>query len=331
MEAARDLSPHLQEARRVIDLEIKELSALRERLDGQFDRAIEVLVTCMARRGKVVVIGVGKSGQIGGKIAATLTSTGCPAVVLDSLNALHGDLGVVCDGDVCVALSYSGETEELVRVLPHLRTFAVEVIGITGRPESLLARHSDVVLSVAVEREACPLELAPTSSTTAMLVLGDALAMALLKARGFQRSDFARLHPGGTLGRELLTKTTDIMRPLAQTPIVTEDATVGHGLEAMTRQRAGVAVVVSKANGKLAGVFSQGDFVRAYLRDPQIKDRCIAELMTRHPVTIAAESLAGEVVRVLKEKKIDDLIVIDDNHVPVGLVDSQDLARLRLI
>src|SRR4051812_21780822 len=203
---------YLEKAQRVIALEIVELERLHARVDDSFARAIELLLACVERKGKIVVCGVGKSGHIGEKIAATLTSTGSPAVVLNSLNALHGDLGVIADGDVILALSYSGETDELVNILPALARFDVKIISMTGSAKSFLAQNSDAHLDVHVEREACPLNLAPTSSTTAMLVLGDALAMVLLEARGFNEEDFARYHPGGKLGRTLLLKVSQIMR-----------------------------------------------------------------------------------------------------------------------
>ncbi|HEY6228583.1 MAG TPA: SIS domain-containing protein, partial [Verrucomicrobiae bacterium] len=203
---------HLRRAREVFDVEIAALKAVRAHLDEAFDRAVETVVAALRRRGKVVVVGVGKSGNIGRKIAATLTSTGTPSVVLDSVDALHGDLGVVSDGDVVLALSYSGETEELLNLLPALKRFSVELIAMTGATRSTLAKHSDVVLNARVPKEACPFNLAPTASTTAMLALGDALAMAILQARGFTEKDFARHHPAGAIGRALLLKVADIMR-----------------------------------------------------------------------------------------------------------------------
>ncbi|MCB1065414.1 MAG: SIS domain-containing protein, partial [Verrucomicrobiae bacterium] len=203
---------YLEKARRVIQMEIAELNRLVDRIGESFSAAIDALRTTVEARGKVIIVGVGKSGNIGQKLAATLNSTGAPATVLDCQDALHGDLGLVTATDVVLALSYSGETDELLNLLPHLKRRGVTVIGITGRPDSTLGRAADVVLDVNVEREACPMNLAPTSSTTTMLVLGDALAMVLLEARGFGEDDFAMLHPGGSLGRALLTKVTEIMR-----------------------------------------------------------------------------------------------------------------------
>src|SRR5579862_3497676 len=243
---------YLEKARRVIALEVAEVQRLLERLNGSFVEAVEAIRSCVESRGKVVVLGVGKSGHIGEKIAATLTSTGSPAVVLNSLNALHGDLGVVADGDVILALSSSGETDELVNILPALSRFAVRIISMTGNAKSFLAQNCHIHLDVNVEQEACPLNLAPTSSTTVMLVLGDALAMVLLEARGFQKEDFARFHPGGRLGRTLLLKVSQIMRSTEQTPIVRPAMPVREVLREMTLRRAGAAVAVDD-DGRLAG------------------------------------------------------------------------------
>jgi arabinose-5-phosphate isomerase len=328
--AAHAREEMLREARRVFEIELAELQALRDRLHTPFAESVAVFKRCLEKGGKVVCLGVGKSGHIGEKIAATLTSTGCPAVVLNSLNALHGDIGVVSDGDVILVLSYSGGTEELLRVLPPLRTFDVTLVAMTGNPESALARNSDLVLDVAVTREACPLGLAPTSSTTLMLVLGDALAMTLLKARGFQRKDFARFHPAGSLGKALLTRVGDIMRPREHIALARPQDTVSQVLREMTRKRCGAAVVTAD-DATVAGVFSHGDFVRGYLSAEDIRDRAVSEFMTVNPVCINVNSLAAAVVGTLKDHKIDDLIVVDDNGSPRGLVDSQDFARLELL
>src|SRR3954463_15832968 len=230
---------YLEKAKRVLDIEIFELKRLRERLGDGFGRAVELIREAVDARGKVVVLGVGKSGNIGQKIAATLTSTGSPAVVLDSLNAMHGDLGMVADGDVILALSASGETEEMLRILPAIARFQVKIIAVCGDPNSSLAKNSHVVLDVNIEQEACPLNLAPTSSTTVMLALGDALAMVLLEARGFRKEDFAKFHPGGMIGRSLLIKVHQIMRPRDAMALVPKEALVRDVLKAMSRVRAG--------------------------------------------------------------------------------------------
>ncbi|MGI9172721.1 MAG: KpsF/GutQ family sugar-phosphate isomerase [Chthoniobacterales bacterium] len=320
----------LEKGKRVLELEIFELQRLRDRLNENFTRAVELIRDCVEARGKVVVLGVGKSGHIGGKIAATLTSTGSPAVVLDSLNAMHGDLGMVADGDVVLALSASGETEELLRILPALTRFQVRIIAMCGVANSTLAKNCEVLLDVNVEQEACPLNLAPTSSTTVMLALGDALAMVLLEARGFQKEDFARFHPGGMIGRSMLVRVHQIMRPRSALAVVTPDSAVRSVLKTMTEVRAGAAVVAD-AEGKLLGIFTHGDFVRHFQTDPRVGDRLVADLMTLNPVTVQQDKLAVEVLNLLDRHRIDDLVVVDEQMVPVGIVDSQDLTKLKLL
>jgi len=321
---------YLEKAGRVLDIEILELQRLRQRLAPNFATAIEFLKQTVDARGKIVVVGVGKSGHIGNKIAATLTSTGSPAVVLDSLNALHGDLGMVADGDAVIALSASGETEELVRILPAIARFQVKIIAICGDANSTLAQNSHVFLDVNVEQEACPLNLAPTSSTTVMLALGDALAMVLLEARGFQKEDFAKFHPAGMVGRSLLMRVHQVMRPREALALVASDTPIRAVLKSMTDVRAGAAVIAD-ADGKLVGIFTHGDFVRHFQNDPKIGERLVADLMTLNPVTVHRDKLAVEVLNLLERHRIDDLVVVDDEHVPVGIVDSQDLTRLKLL
>ncbi len=321
---------YVEKALRVIDLEISELQRLRQRLGQSFIRAVELIKETVEARGKVIVLGVGKSGHIGEKIASTLTSTGSPAVVLNSLNALHGDLGMVADGDVVLALSYSGETEELLRILPAIARFQVSVIALCGAADSTLAKNCDVFLDVNIEQEACPLNLAPTSSTTVMLALGDALAMVLLEARGFQKEDFAKFHPGGMLGRSLLLRVHQIMRPRSALALVGPTANIRAVLEAMTSVRAGAAVVAGE-NEQLLGIFTHGDFVRHFQTDPRIGERLVADLMTLNPVVVHQDKLAVEVLNLLERHRIDDLVVVDDQGVPVGIVDSQDLTKLKLL
>ena len=321
---------YLGKARRVVEIEISELQRLRDRLDDNFSRAVEAIKACVEARGKVVVVGVGKSGHIGAKIAATLTSTGSPAVVLDSLNVLHGDLGVLADGDVVLALSSSGETDELVRILPAIARFDVKIIAICGGADSTLAQNAHILLDANIEQEACPLNLAPTSSTTVMLALGDALAMVLLEARGFKKEDFARFHPAGMVGRSLLLRVHQIMRPREALAVVAPDARITAVLKAMTAVRAGAAVVAD-IDGPLVGIFTHGDFARHFQADPRVGERVVADLMTLNPVTVHRDKLAVEVLNLLEQHRIDDLVVVDDNNTPVGLVDSQDLTRLKLL
>ena len=321
---------YLEKAARVLDIEIFELKRLRERLGETFARAVELIKEAVDARGKVVVLGVGKSEHIGAKIAATLTSTGSPAVVLDSSNALHGDLGMVADGDVVLALSASGETEELLRILPAIARFQVRIIALCGDSKSTLAQNAHVLLDVNIEQEACPLNLAPTSSTTVMLALGDALAMVLLEARGFNKEDFAKFHPAGVIGRSLLMRVHQIMRPREAMAIVSTDTPIRDVLRAMTSVRAGAAVVAGE-DRQLLGIFTHGDFVRHFQSDSRIGERLVADLMTLNPVTVHKDKLAVEVLNLLERHRIDDLVVIDDNSVPVGIVDSQDLTRLKLL
>ncbi len=319
-----------ERARTVIDLEIAELQRLRARIGSGFTRAVDALRTCVEAGHKIIICGVGKSGNIAHKIAATLNSTGAPAVVLNTQDALHGDLGLVNDGDVILAMSASGQTDEMLRLLPHLKRLQITLIAMTGGPESALARNADIVLDAHVEREACPLNLAPTSSSTVMLVLGDALAMVLLEARGFNADDFAKLHPGGSLGRALLTKVSDIMRTGDRLPLVPESATVMDAVRAMTRCRSG-CVIIPAADGKLAGIFTQGDFTRAYESQGDIAAAPVSRFMIRQPVTIQSDRLAAEILNVLERHPVDELVVLDETRTPVGIVDSQDLSRLHIL
>ncbi|HMJ64860.1 MAG TPA: KpsF/GutQ family sugar-phosphate isomerase [Candidatus Binatia bacterium] len=321
---------HLARARKVFDIEIAALKAVRAQLDSAFDRAVDLVVQTLRQRGKIVVTGIGKSGNIGRKIAATLTSTGATSVVLDSVDALHGDLGIVADGDLVLTLSYSGESEELLNLLPHLKRLSVKIVAITSAAKSTLARHSDVVLNVKVPREACPFNLAPTASTTAMLALGDALAMAVLEARGFKQHDFAKYHPSGAIGRALLLKVRDIMRAGERNPIAGEELTVREALLTMTRVRSGSVTVVN-ARGKLVGVFTDGDFRRRMADGDQLLDQRLRDVMTPKPVCVAEDALAAEALKIFNERNIDDLIVVNKRREPVGVVDLQDLPKLKLM
>ena len=320
---------HLAKAREVFAIELAALKAVRAQLDGSFTHAVNVIVEMLVQRRKIVLVGIGKSGNVGRKIAATLTSTGSTGVVLNSVDAVHGDLGIVNDGDVILALSYSGESEELLNLLPALKRFSVKIIALTGNLKSSLARHSDLVLNVRVPREACPFNLAPTSSTTAMLVMGDALAMAVLQARVFKQSDFARLHPSGAIGRAMLLKVGDIMRAGERNAVAGEKATVKEALFIMTRAKSGSLSIVN-AHGRLTGVFTDGDFRRHMARDQDLLKQPLKNVMTRHPVCIRDDALAVEALKIFNERNIDDLIVVNARREPVGLVDSQDLPKLKI-
>lgn len=320
---------YVEAAKAVFQTEIDELQRLNDRIDERFVKAVDTLQQTLDRERKIVVLGVGKSENIATKIVATFNSTGAPAVILSCQNALHGDIGVVGNGDAVIALSYSGETSELLDLLPHLKRRAGSVIAITGKPESTLASGSDIVLDVNVRTEACPLNLAPTSSTTNMLALGDALAMVLLKARGFQAEDFAENHPSGNLGRRLLTRVTDIMRSGEQLAKMQPTETVAAALESMTKCKAGAVVVIDDTD-HLIGIFTHGDFVRGYQQDRGIADDHVGDHMTRSPVTIEGGKLAAEAVRTLEQNRIDEIVVIDDEGRAIGLVDVQDLSRERI-
>jgi arabinose-5-phosphate isomerase len=321
---------HLAKACEVFNVEIAALKKVRDQLDKSFDAAVEIIVEAIRHRGKIIVVGIGKSGNVGQKIAATLTSTGSTSVILNSVDALHGDVGIVNDGDVILALSYSGESEELLNLLPALKRFSVKIISLTGNLKSSLAKHSDVSINIKVPKEACPFNLAPTSSTTATLVAGDALAMAVLQARGFKQKDYARLHPSGAIGRAMLLKVGDIMRSGNRNAIAEETLLVKEALMVMTHAKSGSLSVVD-ARGKLAGVFTDGDFRRYMATDGVLLSRPLKQVMTRNPICISENALAVEAVKIFNERNIDDLIVVNGKREPVGLVDSQDLPKLKIV
>ncbi|TQM17612.1 arabinose-5-phosphate isomerase [Pseudoxanthomonas sp. 3HH-4] len=314
--------------RRVIEIEARALDALAARIDGSFSAACHAI---LAGPGRVVCTGMGKSGHVARKIAATLASTGTPAFYVHPGEAGHGDLGMITDADIVLALSYSGESDEVLMLLPVLKRQGNLVIGMTGRPQSTLARESDLHLDVSVPAEACPLDLAPTSSTTASLAMGDALAVALLDARGFTADDFARSHPAGSLGRRLLLHITDVMHAGEEVPRVDVDATLSQALVEMSRKRLGMTAVVD-ADGRLAGLFTDGD-LRRTLDNPTLDVRSarIAEVMTRAPKTIGADQLAVEAARLMETHKISGLVVVDDEQRPVGALNIHDLLRARVV
>jgi arabinose-5-phosphate isomerase len=321
---------HLAQARKVFDIELAALKAVRAQLDQTFDAAVEIIVGALKQRGKIIIVGIGKSGNVGAKIAATFTSTGSTSVVLNSVDALHGDMGIVNDGDVVLALSYSGESEELLNLLPALKRFSVKIISFTGNLKSSLAKHSDVSLNVKVPKEACPFNLAPTSSTTAMLVTGDALAMAVLDARGFTQKDFAKYHPSGAIGRAMLLRVSDIMRTGNRNAIADEKISVKEALLVMTHAKSGSLSVVN-ARGKLIGVFTDGDFRRHMATSENLLSEPLKKVMTPKPICILENALAVEALKIFNERNIDDLIVVNAKNEPVGLVDSQDLPKLKIM
>lgn len=286
-------------------------------IDESFDKTIELILKC---KGKLIVTGVGKSGHIGAKIAATLSSTGTPSFFINPLDAFHGDLGVIMKDDVVLAISNSGQTDELLRFLPYLLERQIPVIGMSGNPESLLAKYSTTHLNTAVTHEACPLGLAPTSSTTAALAMGDALACALIVARGFKASDFAQFHPGGTLGRRLLTKAKDVMRT-DDLPVISPDMKLGEAVIHVSRGRLGLCVAVS--NEKICGLVTDGDIRRAMEKSQDVFfKRTVADIMSVHPKCVGPETKISEIERIFQQFKIHSVLVVDaDNHL-LGIVDS---------
>ncbi|POP53524.1 KpsF/GutQ family sugar-phosphate isomerase [Zhongshania marina] len=313
----------ISSATRVITMERDAVSVLAERIDETFERACEILLGC---KGRVVVTGMGKSGHIGNKIAATLASTGTPAFFVHPGEASHGDLGMITSGDVVIALSNSGTTAELITILPLLKLLAVPVIALTGNPSSELATSADVHLNVGVSEEACPLNLAPTSSTTVTLVMGDALAIALLEARGFTANDFAMSHPGGALGRRLLLKIDSIMHTGDEIPSVVLGSALSGALLEMSSKGLGMTAVVDK-NGALAGIFTDGDLRRAIDRGIDIHSSPIDDIMTANCRTIRPGTMAAEALRIMEDNKITVLVAVDSEHKPVGVIHTHDLLK----
>ncbi|PJK11173.1 D-arabinose 5-phosphate isomerase [Lysobacteraceae bacterium NML08-0793] len=317
----------LTSARRVFDIEREALDAVLARLDGDFTHACQLI---LQTRGRVVCTGMGKSGHIARKIAATLASTGTPAFFVHPGEAGHGDLGMITDADLVLALSNSGETDELIMLLPVLARQGNRLVAITGRPTSTLARAADAHIDASVPAEACPHDLAPTSSTTAALVLGDALAVALLEARGFTPDDFARSHPAGSLGRRLLLHIRDVMHIDEEIPQVPQAAQLTDALMEISRKRLGMTAVVDDA-GRLVGLFTDGDLRRALDNGADVRNTCVADVMTVNPKTIDAEALAVEAARLMEAHKISGLIVIDAQRHVVGALNIHDLLRARVV
>lgn len=311
----------LRHAREVIQIEAEAVQGLLDRLDENFVRAVETLLSCP---GRVVVTGIGKSGLVGRKIVATLTSTGTPAIFLHPVEGLHGDLGMVTGKDVIIAISNSGETAEIINLLPSLQKIGAQIIGLTGALNSTLARNSQIVIDVGVEREACPLGLAPTSSTTAALVIGDALAVALMRQRKFGEKDFALFHPGGSLGDRLGLRVKDVMRPLADLPTLLPEKTVAEFLSLMNRCGADFALVLHPG-GSLAGMVTDRDLRRGEIGSPDFLSRRIGEIMNANPLTTEGEVLANEAMRTLVENNLVALPVLDKKKDLKGVVTLQDI------
>lgn len=317
----------LRMGRSVLEIEGRAISALHERIDDTFISACETLIQC---EGRIVVIGMGKSGHIGRKIAATLASTGSPAFFVHPGEASHGDLGMITRRDVVMAISNSGETQELLTILPLIKRLAVPLISLTGAPRSTLARAASVHINVGVAEEACPLDLAPTASTTATLVMGDALAISLLESRGFTREDFALSHPGGTLGRRLLLRIVDLMHTGERIPSVRADTTVGEALLEMSRKGLGMTAVVDDSE-HLQGVFTDGDLRRTLDNGLDVRTTGIHEVMTRQAKTAAPDMLAAQALQIMESHKINALLVLDEQQRVVGALNMHDLLRAGVV
>lgn len=314
-------------AQRVLQIEARAITALQSRLGPVFLQSIEAILAC---RGRVIVCGLGKSGHIGKKIAATLASTGTPAHFVHAAEAAHGDLGMITPNDIVIAISNSGENSELLTIVPLIKRRGGCLITLCGNPESSLAREADFNLDAGVEEEACPLNLAPTASTTAALALGDALAVALLDARGFDAQDFARSHPGGALGRRLLTHVQDVMRPLADVPQVSTSTSLIDTLAASSTGGMGMVAVLGNAN-QLVGIFTDGDLRRALQKFGDLRNKTVGELMTHAPLTISPERLAVEAAQLMESRKITQLLVQDANGRLCGALTMHDLLQAKVV
>ncbi len=311
----------LKQAKQVLEIEYKAIKDIIPKLDKNFEQAVELISAC---RGRVVVTGIGLSGLVGRRISATLASTGTPSFYLHPTEGAHGDVGMVMKGDVILAISYSGENEELLQLVPVIKGMGLKLITMTGVAHSTMAQASDIILNTKVNKEACPYNLAPTASTTATMALGDALAITLLLKKGFQKKDFAALHPGGTLGRKLLLRVGDIMRAGKNNPVIGRNKTVKEALLVMTASRLG-AVNVVDTKGKLVGFFTDGDLRRHLQEGENILFEPISTVMTKKPFTITPDRMATEAARIMQERNFDNIPVIDDKNRPVGIIDERDL------
>jgi arabinose-5-phosphate isomerase len=321
----------LARARACIRIETAALAETARSLGAEFVETARAVETVNAAGGKLIFSGVGKSSHISQKIAATFNSTGIASCFLDATQALHGDLGLCAEGDLAFLLSNSGQSDEIIRLVPMLKRFGLKVVAFTGSADSDLARSADYRLLYRVRREACPLELAPTASTTAALALGDALAMVLLESRGLTRDDFAKYHPAGNLGRVLLLRVRDIMRTADRLPVAPDTVSTQDAILAMTKAKSGSIALVAKKSGKLTGILTDGDFRRSALTGPDFLEKPVSTFMTRSPKTIRDDALGVDALRLFEAHKIDDLIVVNARGNPVGLIDGQDLPKLKIV
>jgi arabinose-5-phosphate isomerase len=326
-----DSKTALARARACIAIEAEALAATAHGLGPEFVRTARAVESLVKAGGKLIFTGVGKSASIAQKIAATFNSTGVPSCFLDSTQALHGDLGLCAEGDLAILLSNSGQSDEIVRLVPLLRRLGLSLVAFTSAPDSELAKAADYQLHYKVPREACPLKLAPTASTTAALALGDALAMVLLERRGLTRDDFARFHPAGSLGRALLLRVEDIMRRGDRFPVARETISTQEAILAMTKAKSGCIALMSARSRTLSGIMTDGDFRRGALTGPGFLQQPVSRFMTRGPKVIRADALGADALRLFEAHKIDDLIVVDERGRPVGLVDSQDLPKFKIV
>jgi arabinose-5-phosphate isomerase len=321
----------IQQARQTLQIEYCAIESVGKRLGADFVRACQMLLDC---EGRAIVSGIGKSGAVGRKLVGTLASTGTPALFLHPAEAIHGDLGMVCDSDVVIMLSNSGESDELARILPYIKRRGVPIIAICGNEDSTLGNEADVIINSAVEQEACPLGLAPTASTTTMMALGDALAMSVMRARGFSAEQFARSHPGGSLGRKLLTRVSDVMHSGDDNPTVPPDTSVLDTLLAMTQASVRGVVSIVNDEGGLVGIFTDGDLRRLMqTRDnrDELMEGPVSEVMTEDPTTISPGDLATEALHLMEVREFDNVPVVDEDGTAVGIVDIQDLMKFRIL
>ncbi len=328
--ASQTTAQYINHAREVMDIEIAALASTRSAIGDSFQEAIVMMLAAIKGASKIVVTGVGKNLSIAEKISATLASTGSTSVALNPVQAMHGDLGIFSQGDILLALSFSGESDEIIALLPAVRRLGIPVIAITGKSASSLAKFSQVVLPIAIEREACPFNMMPSASTTATLALGDAIAVTLLKARGFNRDDYALLHPSGAIGRTLLTRVDDIMRTGTDVATVPEDSSLQDAVVAMTKAKSGCACVID-SSARLLGIFTDGDLRRNLSSGAVTLDQPLKPLMTANPKSVLSDRLAVDVLKLFEQYKIDDLPVVDGESKLVGCIDIQDLPRLKIM
>jgi len=321
---------YIKRAHEVLNVEIAGIEKVRDRLDNAFITAIDAMLATINDGGKVVVAGVGKNWHIGNKMAATFTSTGTTAVAMHPIEAMHGDFGIVGERDILLAMSYSGASDELIALIQPIKRKGVKIIALTGEADSPLAQHADIVVSVKVDQEACPFNMAPTTSTTATLALGDAMAMVLLEARGFKVEDYAKLHPGGAIGRTLLLRVEDVMRTGQRCATVPTGKAVREALIAMTGAKAGCVAIINE-DRTLAGIMTDGDLRRHLIETPNLIEHTVDEIMTRNPKTLKKDMLALEILNIYEQYNIDDLIVVDDENRVIGAVDIQDMPKLKIL